>query len=92
MPSEIEQRLANAKGIVAAVLAGQMTPETDPWAFEEDTVYLSIRLIELYDPDWLLRIMAASEETGAAPEAIQHVLNSMGPLRQQAEALIGRAP
>jgi hypothetical protein len=85
MPTELEQRITNAKAIVLSVLAGRITPEGDPAAFDEDSVYLSVRIAEQNDPEWLLRSIAEAERT---PDGLSQVITCMGPLRPQAESII----
>lgn len=74
MPTEHEQRIANAKAIVLEVLAGRLTPERNPAAFEEDSVYISVRIAETHDPEWLLQSIAAADE---AKGGIKYVLECM---------------
>jgi hypothetical protein len=85
MPTETDQRVANAKAIVLAVLSGRVNPESDPAAFDEDSVYVSVRITEQHDPEWLLRTLVETEVTS---QGVVYVLECLGPLRPRAEALI----
>ena len=88
MLTEPEQRIANAKAIVLAVLAGRLTPEINPAAFEEDSVYISVRIAETHDPEWLLQSIAAADK---ATGGVRYVLECMSELRNEAEALLASA-
>ncbi len=52
------ERLGQDRAFVLEVLAGGVTPETHPWAFDEDTVLFSVRRVEQEDPAWLLAQLA----------------------------------
>lgn len=51
-------RLENARALVADVFAGRITPGSKPMLFEEDVVLFSVRILEQYDPTWLLAELA----------------------------------
>jgi hypothetical protein len=85
MQTESDQRIAQAKHLVLSVLAGKITPESDPSTFEEDIVYICVQIAETHAPEWLLQAIA---ETDPSSAGIRHVLESMGPLRERAEGLI----
>jgi hypothetical protein len=53
-----EDRLGQDRAFVLEVLAGAITPETHPWAFDEDAVLFSVRRVEYDDPAWLLAQLA----------------------------------
>src|SRR5262249_21747689 len=48
------ERIANSRAIASRVLSGEMTPESDPAAFDEDVVYFAVRTLEEHDSEWLL--------------------------------------
>jgi hypothetical protein len=85
MPTEFEQRTANAKSVVLSVLAGELTPENNQPAFDDDVVYISVRTVETREPEWLIQAIA---EADPSSEGIRHVLECMAHLRERAEALI----
>jgi hypothetical protein len=53
-----KERLESARTFVANVLAGQITPETEPMLFEEDIVLFNVRTLEKGDPTWVLTQLA----------------------------------
>jgi hypothetical protein len=50
--------LERDRAFVLEVLAGAVTPETRPGAFDEDVVLCSVRRVERDDPAWLLAQLA----------------------------------
>lgn len=46
------------RGLVREVLSGTITPESEPWVFEEDTLLFAVRRLEEDDPEWLLAQLA----------------------------------
>jgi hypothetical protein len=53
-----EDRLEQDRTFVLEVLSGAITPDTHPWAFDEDAVLFSVLRVEYDDPAWLLAQMA----------------------------------
>ena len=46
------------RGLVREVLSATITPESDPWVFEEDALLYAVRRLEEDDPGWLLAQLA----------------------------------
>jgi hypothetical protein len=53
-----KNRLESARILVADVFAGRITPGSKPMLFEEDVVLFSVRIVEEYEPTWLLAELA----------------------------------
>lgn len=88
MSDERQQRIANAQAMVSSVLNGSLTPERDSARFDEDIVYMSVRIAEQHEPEWLLAQIATANPDDAG---VAHVLDCMGPLRERAETLCEQA-
>ena len=67
--------------LVRDVLSGVITPESDPWVFEEDALLFAVRRLEQDDPEWLLAQLA----DGSIPFERRRVVFA-GTLRVRAEA------
>ena len=51
------ERLAAAKKLVQQILEGSVTPTTHAQMFDEDAVFLTVRLLEQEDPAWLIQAL-----------------------------------
>jgi hypothetical protein len=47
------ETIERAKTLILRVLAGTVTPETDPAVFDDDLLYFGVAVVEQNDPDWI---------------------------------------
>lgn len=80
-------RLESARALVTDVLAGRITPESNAMLFDEDVVLFSVRVVEKYDPSWLLaQLSDANHPLSGRIE----VLNNLRDLHDAAHAILNR--
>ena len=73
------------RGLVREVLSGTITPESDPWVFEEDALLFAVRRLEEDDPGWLLAQLA---DRGIPFERRRAVFAGTLQVRAEAERLL----
>lgn len=82
-----DARLAGARALLAELLSGRITPESEPALFEEDDVLISVAIVERAEPAWLLAQLADRRYPLAGRLEVFHHLRAT---RQQAHAILLR--
>jgi hypothetical protein len=76
------ERLQAARELVDNVIAGRVTPDSDPAVFNDDLLYMAVGMLEQLDQAWLYERF---DDDDAAAERLTHVANCL--TGEQAEAI-----
>jgi len=82
-----EEGLEHDRAFLRRVLAGVVTPDTHPWAFDEDVVQFAVARVEQDDPAWLLAQLA---DRGHPFDGRANVVAATHQVRAEALAILRR--
>lgn len=75
-----QARLDAAKKLVDDVLAGRVTPATDPAVFDDDLLYIQVGMLEQLDADWLKGRLTDPAVAADARDRVVRCLSDPGSL------------